>query len=393
MTCKLSNTSLKNKDAKPVTLDQILDSLDNPVADGGIVYDLTLKASGTGEPDDQMWLRDDKTAVDEITSGADGKWSKQTTLTKYKLYKLNAIQKDVPYNYSLNKTFITATRTPIINTVVGNNGAIANGAIYYGDSLTFTGNAPPAAELKVFDGSVDLLVPVPVDAHGLFDFKMAELLNKQYTIKFQAPDGKESIVFTFTKALGALTIEDVLDEDGNSIGEGESTTRNNLTVKGKARAGRSLKLLGGIPSSVTLTANQGVWEHSFTNLPINQYSLIATMNDGSETTVPRTFGVVDVPAAPLIDVVVGEGNEIIENNGSTVSRYLTVRGIAAERQSVKLLGGPKALTDTTDDAGRFAFFVDQLAPAEYPFVVEAVAEGNPQSETFTVTILPAAKVQ
>jgi hypothetical protein len=355
MTIKTPSTSERSPDTSikataPVTFDEIRDSSDSLIGENGTTYDKNLTFKGTSEVNTALWLRDDRITLTDMTSSASGSWVKQFTLSDFKRYKISAIEKKPPQNFSKNKTFVLATETPIINSVVGKDGAIEYGGTYDGDSVEITGNAPPDVEVEAFNGDATTGKKAMVNADGLFKLTLDELETGPYNIKIKAPNNKESIVFMFTVAASMpLSLDDVLDDNGTSVDEGDTTIHSTPTIKGKARKNGELTLLGGQPASVTVTTNDsGVWEHTFRDLPVAPYSLTARTNyKPVETTTPRTFTVVLDVELSLDDVLESEEGPTVPDAGTTYKDLLIIKGRARPGKSIQLLNGGTPIEDAT----------------------------------------------
>ncbi|MDR6609603.1 hypothetical protein [Pseudomonas synxantha] len=354
----------------PVIFTEVRDSNNNPVAEGTVTFDKTLTVKGTAELNKELWLRDGLTRLNDVTSSASGNWVKQLTLSDFKRYSLSAIEKNPPQNYSSPaKTFVLATETPIFGKVTGNDGEILDGGTYYGDWVEITGNAIPGDAVEAFDSDTSMGKTTTVDRDGQFKLMLDELSPGTYIIKIKAPSGKESTEFKLIVAVKkSLSLDEVLDDEGNSVDEGQSTIKKTLTIKGKARGNREITLLGGQPASVTVTAKaDGDWEHTFTNLPDGPYSLTARTNyDPVETTAPpRTFNVVLDIKLSLDDVLDDESNSVDEGQ-STIKKTLTIKGKARGNREITLLGGqPASVTVTADADGDWEHTFSNLPVGPY----------------------------
>jgi hypothetical protein len=377
----------------PVIFTEVRDSNNNPVAEGTVTFDKNLKVNGTAKPNTELNLRDRVTTLDDVTSSDSGNWVKQLTLSTFKRYSLTAIEQKPPQNYSSPaKTFVLATETPIFGKVTGNNSVvIESGDTYYGDWVEITGNAIPGDAVEAFDSDTSMGKTTTVDRDGQFKLMLDELSPRTYIIKIKAPSGKESTEFKLIVAVkNSLSLDEVLDDEGNSVDEGQSTIKKTLTIKGKARGNGEITLLGGQPASVTVTAKaDGDWEHTFTNLPDGPYSLTARTNyEPEETTAPpRTFKI-DATITPH-NTRVYDSVGPIADNGSTRYNYVIVRGDAAPSAEIRLkINGvidPKP--EPTDDTGKWVRLVPNLIyGSTYQFKAMAAYGDNAESNPWTINI-------
>ena len=403
MTTKTPSTSALSPDAPieattPVTLDEIRDSRDNLVGENGTTYDKVLTFKGTSEVNTALWLRDDTFRLTDMTSNASGIWEKNFTLSDFKRYRMSALEKLPPQNSSRNKTFVLATETPIVNSVTGKDGAIEDGSTYDGDSVDIIGNAPPDVEVEAFNGDATTGKKAMVNADGLFKLTLDELKTGPYRIKIKAPNNKESTVFMFTVAASMpLSLDDVLEDDGTSVEESDTTIQTTLTIKGKARKNGELTLLGGQPASVTVTANDsGVWEHTFRDLPVNSYSLTARTNYSPvETTLPRTFTVVLDVELGLDEVLESEEGPVVPEAGTTYKDLLIIKGHARPGKSIQLLNGGAPIegaTVTTDPENGAWTIALNVSEGTYSLTAKAnYGEGDITAPPYTFNVESTVK--
>ena len=372
-----------------VTFTEIRDSRDQLVGQNTTTYDKTLTGKGTAGPNTELWLRDRVTRFDEVTSGSSGSWIKTFTLSAFKRYSLTAIEKNPPQDFSSPaRTFLLATETPIINTVVGDEGPIQSGDTYYGDSVEITGNAPPDVVVTAFSDA-NSLGTATVNADGFFELLLDGLTPDTYNIKIRAPDGKESATFILIVAASLpLSLDDVIDDEGESVGEGESTFKKTLTIKGKARGKGVITLKGGLPASIPVTAEEsGDWEHTFADLADGPYSLTAETNYlPSETAGPRTFTVASKVELSLDDVT--DSNGTVGEGETTYDDTVTVSGRAQPDASVQLRnnGTPiSGATNPADSDGKWEISLD-VTPGQYSLTAEALSVVTAPPRTFTVAV-------
>jgi hypothetical protein len=397
MTAKSPSTSSLSSDT-PIdapgdpTFEEIFDSNGVLVGRNTVTFDKNLKASGTTEQGNtELFLRDGGSNLDDVTSSSSGNWVKHFMLTNFKSYGLSVREKEGDRRFSYPAyTIVLATETPIISSVVGKDGPIGNGDTYYGISVDITGNAPPGMEVEALNGDTPLGMPAPVNSAGLFKLTLDELAPATYTLKIKAANGKESDVFTLIVAVGnPLSLDDVIDDKGNNVGEGENTTRATLTIKGKARGMGELLLLGGQPSSVTVPADElGLWEHTFTNLGVGTYSLTAqSIYEPVETTEPpRTFTVA-LPVELSLDEVIDSDGSVAEGE-TTYDTSVTVSGRAQPGAVVQLLNNDAPIagaTDTAKEDESWEIILD-VTPDTYSLTAEALDEKTSTPRTFTVAV-------
>lgn len=358
---------------------------------GEVTYHKTLTADGTSAPNIALRLRDGLTPVDDnVQSTSLGRWFSTFTLSKFKRYSLSIIEKNPPGDFSYPpKTFVLATATPLIATVTGKDGPIENGGSYNGDSLEFTGNAPPGVEVEAFDDGNTLGNTAPVDRDGLFKITLDGLVRKIYKFTFKAPDGKESEIFTvIVGEETATTIDDVQDDEGNSVPDGKSTIENNLTVSGTAEAGATVTLSGGVPTPVEFDADEnGDWTYRFAGLTPNTYSLTAD-SEGIRLapTEPRTFTVEAAAVVTLVNVTDAADN-VIPEDSTTAQNSLFVNCTGEKGKEIEAFDGPTSLgKEVVGVDGTRKIAIGPLTDKVYAVKVRGNYTGGGESRTYPFTV-------
>ncbi|WP_223530527.1 carboxypeptidase regulatory-like domain-containing protein [Pseudomonas sp. GL-R-19] len=395
MTAKPPNTPILSPDAQSettatVTFDQILDSSGIPVGKNSITFDSVLDLKGTAGANSALNIRDRFNVINNVTSGSTGSWTKKIDFQQgFKRYSLNAIERDPPQDFSSQYIFVLATETPIIDTVIGKDGQIENGDTYNGDSLEFSGYAPPNMEVEAFNGDTPTDQKVTVDDVGVFNLTLVGLTAGDYSIKIKAANDKESGVFAFKVVVdGALSLDEVADSKG-LIPDGGTTFEDKVTVNGFARPGEEVQLLndGALIDGATATAGvDGAWQIVIDVTP-NTYRL--TARAPSEVTDPAyTFIVAQDVELSLDDVKDSKGT--IVNGGTTYEDKVTVSGYARPGEEVQLRNNNARIDGATataqDDNGLWEIELDVTLDS-YSLTVEALygdGEISTQPRTFNV---------
>jgi hypothetical protein len=376
-----------------VTFDEVRDSNGHLVGNNSVTFDKNLNFKGTAGATTELWIRDDEIRFTDVTSEGSGDWTKQFTLPDLKRYSLDALEKKPPQSSSLQYIFVLATETPIIDKVIGKDGPIKDGDTYDGDSLEFSGYAPPDMEVEAFNGNTPTGKKATVDGDGLFNLTFDGITGGNYKIKIRAANGKESDVFNFGVASDMkLSLDDVLEsEDGPSVPEGCTTGKSQLIIKGHAMLGESIQLLnGGAPiKDAVATADpvNGAWK-ILLDVTDGDYRLAARADygDGEITAPPRTFTVESTIKPHNTRVYDSDG--LIQDNATTPYNYVIVRGDAAQSAQIKLkingVTGPKP--EPTDDTGKWARLVTGLEyGTTYQFIAVADYGDNSESTPWTIT--------
>jgi hypothetical protein len=377
-----------------VTFDEVRDSNGHLVGNNSVTFDKTLTFKGTAQPTRELWIRDEAGTITDVTSDDYGDWIKEVTLRGFQRYSLYAIEKNPPQDRSRPPyVIVLATETPIIDTVIGKNGPIKDDDTYDGDSLEFSGYAPPDMEVEAFNGAPPTGKKAMVDAVGRFQLTLDGLTAGDYSIKIRAANVKESSAFTFRVILDVkLSLDDVLESEGGpSVPEGCTTGKSQLIIKGHAMLGESIQLLNGdapIKDAVaTADPVNGAWK-ILLDVTDGDYSLAAKADygDGEISAPPRTF-IVESTIKPH-NTRVYDSDGLIQDNGTTLYNHVIVRGDAAQSAQIKLkingVTGPKP--EPTDDTGKWARLVTGLEyGTTYQFIAVADYGDNSESAPWTIT--------
>ncbi len=401
MTAKPPNSSTLSPDTPietmtTVTFTDIRDSKGDLVGEGATTFDKNLTTKGTARPNTELWIRDVLTRLDDVTSSATGNWNKQLTLSTFKRYRLSAYEKLPPQDFSSTKTFVLATETPIIEKVEGKDGPIESGATYDGDSLEFSGHAPPGMEVEAFNDDASTGKTATVDPNGLFKLTLDGLTPDAYGIKIRAANGKESGVFDFRVILDVKLILASVSDSQGVIPDGGSTYDDKVTVRGYARPGEDVQLRNNeiLIDGATATArlSDGLWETEL-EVPPGSYSLDAQAlyGEGEISKPPYPFIVAQDIKLSLDDVADSAGS--IPESGTTYDKKVTVSGYARPGKRVHLRNSDvqigEAIAVADEENGSWKYELDVNPNASYSLTVEALygdGEISAPPRTFTVAL-------
>ncbi|MBV7552576.1 hypothetical protein KW841_09485, partial [Pseudomonas sp. PDM28] len=402
MTAKPPNTSTLTSDTQnettgTVTFDSITDSKGNPVPHKETTYDPILVLKGRADPGRKLNIRDHFRTLSDVETPGSGNWTKQLDFSNqdFKLFYLTAIEQELPQNSSNAYEFKLATETPIIKVVTGKDGPINDGDDYTGDSLEFTGNAPPDMEVEAFNGDTSTGRKIPVDSFGLFKLILDGLTVGTYKIKIKAANGKESDVFTFHVALDIeLILARVYDSRGEIIIEKDTTYSDTAKVQGYAWIGKEVQLLNydTLIDGATGIAREedGLWTIDFELSAPSSYSLrVKALYGENEISEPPYLFEALKDVKLSLDHVFDSKGEILEGK-STYDKTVTVRGYARPGKRVQLRnhGQPiaGATTPTHKETGCWEIELDVI-PLTYSLTVEGLYDDNEITDpprTFTV---------
>ncbi|MDP9653768.1 UNVERIFIED_ORG: hypothetical protein J2W87_001681 [Pseudomonas putida] len=376
------------EDLDLLTIRQVLDPNGTSIV-GTITYATSFKVIGNGaEPDKVVWIMNGAEKLGEATSNGSGEW--QTPLlpvTKFDCFSIVARGKYGSEPVSIPpKKFTVATETPMITAVLGEAGPILDNGETYETSVTFQVDAVPNERARAFDGETELDSGL-ASGCGKLSIKLIDLEAKKYIIKIKSSAGKESSPFTFTvKAATPLTIDEVTDDEGKPVDDGESTIRRVITVKGGALANGNLSLTGGRPTPVAVKADdKGEWSHTFTALPDGEYKLNVEASYNDDVAGPRTF-IVRKAVAATLETVTDKKGDLVDRDDVTFETELDVEGQGEENQSIEIYDGTESLGVATVTSGHYKLPIGPLAEKGYSLVAKAKYPDGGESAPYLFTV-------
>ena len=388
MTAKPPNTATLTPDIQIETSDRVFfdsirDSKGNLVPKNGVTYDPILELKGRADTGRMLYIRDRFYTISDVETLASGIWIKSLNFSnqEFKPFSLNVIEKDPPQDRSTPYDFVWATETPIIKVVTGKDGPINDDDDYTGDSLEFTGNAPPGMEVEAFNDGTTTGKKINVNPDGFFKLTLDGLTDGTYKIKIKAANGKESDVFNFRVGLGIkLILDKVYDSHDKLIPEGDTTYDVRATVHGYAWIGEEVQLLNfdaPVDGAIgTAQEPDGHWIIEFELSAPNSYSLTAKAlyGEGETSKPPYLFyAAVDVKLS-LDDVLEYEGGPPVDEGETTAKKRLFIFGHALPGESIQLLNngdpidGAIAIADL--EFGIWKFLLD-VTDGDYSLTAQA----------------------
>ncbi|MCP2022787.1 carboxypeptidase-like regulatory domain-containing protein [Pseudomonas laurylsulfatiphila] len=402
MTAKPPNTSTLTSDTQsettePVTFDAVLDKDGQTVGRNTATYSKTLTFKGTAGRDTDLEIRHNMDQLTTVTSGGSGNWSKLHTLSDFKRYKLVAMELQPDFNYSTPYEIVLASETPIIDKVIGKDGPIDDGDPYTGDSLEFSGFAPPGMEVEAFNDDTTTGKKINVNPDGFFRLTLDGLAAGTYKIKIRAANGKESDVFNFRVVSDVKLILYEVSDSQRVIPEDGSTYDEMVTVRGNAWPGEQVQLLNydTLIDGATGTAREedGLWEIELEVSGFNEYRLRAKAlyGEGEISEPPYPFSVKEDVKLSLDEVVGSKGP--IPDGDTTYDKKVKIYGYARPGRRVQLRNHDKpigeAITPTDEETGYWEIELEVSAPNEYRLTVEALygnGEISTPARTFHVAL-------
>ncbi|MGF6202370.1 hypothetical protein [Pseudomonas laurylsulfatiphila] len=402
MTAKPPNTSTLTSDTQsettePVTFDAVLDKDGQTVGRNTATYSKTLTFKGTAGRDTDLEIRHNMDQLTTVTSGGSGNWSKLHTLSDFKRYKLVAMELQPDFNYSTPYEIVLASETPIIDKVIGKDGPIDDGDPYTGDSLEFSGFAPPGMEVEAFNDDTTTGKKINVNPDGFFRLTLDGLTAGTYKIKIRAANGKESDVFNFRVVSDVKLILYEVSDSQRVIPEDGSTYDEMVTVRGNAWPGEQVQLLNydTLIDGATGTAREedGLWEIELEVSAPNEYRLRAKAlyGEGEISEPPYPFSVKEDVKLSLDEVVGSKGP--IPDGDTTYDKKVKIYGYARPGRRVQLRNHDKpigeAITPTDEETGYWEIELEVSAPNEYRLTVEALygnGEISTPARTFHVAL-------
>ena len=377
----------------PLSLDAIEDSNSDPVNDGDIIYDNTLTIRGKARPnkDIQLLNNGDSQGFAPVNADDNGDWENRVnvrpgpySLRAKKLYA-GGDETDPPRTFTVLPDIDLS-----LDEIEDSNGEVLEDSFTFDDTLTVRGQARPRERVQLFNnGTAVSGATDTAKDDGTYVITLSVAIGPYKITAKELDTGKESApprTFTVLPDV-ALSLDDVRDSKG-PVPEGETTTDQELTIRGQARPRERVQLFNnGVPiASATDTAkDDGTWEITFT-FPLAAYSLtVKELGTGNESTPPRTFTVRAV-ALVTLETVTDNNGKLVDKDGSTFEKNLNVEGEGEEGLDVEIFDGTDPLGTAQVRDGRYKKAIGPLGAKTYALVAKARYPDGGQSEPYRFTV-------
>ncbi|OQJ48737.1 sortase [Clavibacter sepedonicus] len=370
------------------TPDQVIE-----LADGQTT--VVVPVTGTADPDAEVTLTVGGQTVGPVEVGPGGTYTLTPTALPAGNYTATVTQTiDGQAAGSATVTFtIAAAATDITITTPT------------ADQVFLTTAADPTVDVPV-EGAADVrasvTVTIPgqtaqtelVGADGLYDVAFADLPVGTYTATAtQTIDGvvRGTATVTFTVGAPAAAVTITSPSTGDQILSAGTVPTADVPVTGAAdpRATVTVTIPGQDPQT-ELVGDDGVYDVTFADLPVGDYTATATQTIGGTAagSATVTFSVIAPAVAVVIDTPTDGQDFVVPAGGTAVP--VTVSGSADVRGSVLIaVTGQTPVTQVVGDDGRFEATFPGLSAAEYTVTVTQTIGGaaaGSDTADFTISV-------
>ncbi|QXI25895.1 Ig-like domain-containing protein [Pseudomonas vanderleydeniana] len=294
----------------------------------------------------------------------------------------------------LDSTSITS-----IKTASGRD--IDNGDTVVTSTITLTGTAAANQRVEILDEGNDTpLATVTADGNGEWHTLALTVTAKPYTITARGLYGSnpESLARSFTvTALVTPTLTSVKDPQGNTIGEGDTTTETVFTLTGTASKHQQVSIEDGSGATAEDLGNAtadatGEWTFTTRDRPLGARRFYAKSlyHSGNVYSNVRNF-TIKVLAAPTIRTVKDASGKEIYNNDNVATTTITLTGSAVANQRVEIRdegsSNPMA-TVTANGNGDWSTTALAVTTKRYVIRARGIYGSNPESAARTFTVIP-----
>ncbi|MCR8931359.1 MULTISPECIES: Ig-like domain-containing protein [unclassified Pseudomonas] len=294
---------------------------------------------------------------------------------------------------------VVPTITSMSGSPSGND--IPEGAIIVETAVTLTGIAAKGQKVRVLDGTTSKGEPTADPGTGIWTLTVTGLTVAPHSFTAKALYGSEGSSTARTLIVTAIvvpTLSNVLDASNMEVPEGATTVSTELKLKGTASLGQQVEIFDGTGSGAatkgTATADRttGIWELSIT-VPLGARRLYAEACYPSNPLYSNVRNLtVTEDVAPTITSAKGSpsGDDIPEG-AIIVETAVTLTGIAAEGQKVRVLDGTTSKGEPTADpvTGIWTLTVTGLTVAPHSFTAKALYGEEESSTARTLTVTAA----
>ncbi|WPC25872.1 hypothetical protein OE648_14550 [Pseudomonas moraviensis] len=298
---------------------------------------------------------------------------------------------------------VTAATAPTLTSVKGSPSGdeIPHGGLTVETAVTLSGVAAKGQKVEIFDGTVSKGQATAHATTGVWTLLVSALAvaAHSFTVKALYGSGAVSAARTLTvTAANAPTLTSVKGSpSGDEIPHGGLTVETAVTLSGVAAKGQKVEIFDGTVSKdqATAHATTGVWTLLISALAVAAHSFTVKALYGSgAVSAARTLTVTAATAPTLTSVKGSPSGDEIPHGGLTVETAVTLSGIAAKGQKVRVLDGTTNKGEPTADpaTGIWTMTVTDLSFTEYSFKAKALyapgAESTPPRTLTVVSFIP-----
>jgi Bacterial Ig-like domain len=370
----VSSATSTASSALTVTVDTVAPNA--PVETSASIVTGTTKVqlTGTAEANSAITVYDGTVAVGTTTTGANGTWSVTTAALASGAQALTATATDAAGNISvasaaLAVTIPSAPTTPAAPTITSfspDTGVVGD-HITNDNTPTLSGTALANSAVTVFDATMQVGTAT-ADASGNWTLTTSALSDGTHNLTAtdanssgtSAPSAAFDVTID-THAPGAPTFA-AYSQAGATVGQ--TTTLNDLVLKGAAEAGSTIDVFDGGNQIGTATTNSGgAWSYDTGNLANGSHSFTAKAIDAAGNTSAASVPLAETVTAPTPPAPTAtkpiDFTNVQENNWN---HSFTIKGTADAYSQIKLYDGTVSLGTVTATAnGTWSFNTHSLS--------------------------------
>lgn len=362
---------------------------DTGTAGDGITSDDTPTIAGSAEPDAQVVVHLDGSAIGTVVANGGGLWSLNYAGVALAdgIYVLTAVATDVAGNTAASPDFAltvdTTVAAPVLTGISDDTGTPGDGATSDGE-LVFVGTSEANAQVEVFrDGASLGTTTANSSGNWSFDHSGVTLADGSYALTAQAEDTAGNIsglstVFSLQvdSAIATPAVTAISDDTGTA-GDGV-TADNTLQFSGTSEVDASVEVFVDTVSVGTASADgAGNWSYSYTPiLADGTHTITAQASDlsGNTSSVSADFLVTVDTATATPAVTAFTTDTPTAGDNITRDNSLSFSGTSEADAAVEVaLDGTAIGTATADGNGKWSFdhTLTPLVDGTYAVTAEA----------------------
>jgi len=304
------------------------------VANGGSTRDTELTISGTGTPNATISIHDENGGRGEFLINAAGNWTTSVLVFAVSATPHSVTAKEVgvpPISDPWRFTVTQSSVAPLIRSVTGANGSVANGGSTRDTQLTISGTGTPNATISIHDENGGR-GEYPINASGNWTtsvllFAVSATPHSVTAKEVGVPPISDPWRFTVTQSSVAPLIRSVTGTNG-SVANGGSTQDTQLTISGTGTPNATISIHdeNGGRGEYPINAS-GNWTTTVLAFAVSATAHSVTAKEVGVPPIsdPWRFTVTQSSVRPEIRSVTGV-NGSVANGGTTRDTQLTISG-------------------------------------------------------------------
>ncbi|QTD34899.1 Ig-like domain-containing protein [Pseudomonas fluorescens] len=286
---------------------------------------------------------------------------------------------------------------PVITRAEDSKGVeIPPGGYTVDTSVTLIGTAAPSQKVQLLDGATPNGQPTADPVTGIWTLTVTGLtaVLHSFTAKALYGTGATSAARTFTVTpVVVQTIDNILDNAGKEIPEGEATVSPTVTVRGKASKGQSVEIWEGDGATAVLMGTAiadrttGIWEKAFP-LALGLRRLAAKrLYVGAPLWSNVRFLKVVTLIKPRITSIQTASGQSIPHNTITSDRNVTVFGSTTAWLESQLFDGEEPKDKSSaDGSGDWSVHALNMGDGHHSFTIRTTDGSDAVSDPHVVRV-------